>query len=151
MTTEVDTFSAYIDHILSESPLAALCREVVEGELMPMTDAIHVGLEEGLALVASPILWVWASIHLDALRNRKETQEVQLRLDMILKLQEDGYSRVNAERLVEKMLNAVGRRNKDDPSIKSLLQIVSTVKGLKPPLHPAELIEPKIIHDDPDF
>lgn len=141
MRTEIDTFTAHLDRIPRESPLADLCREFVQGELIPMTDAIHVGLGEGIAVVVSPVFWVWAGIKLDALRNRKETQEVQVRIEMILKLQEGGMDIARAERMVEKMLMQIGKRNKEDPAIKSLLQIVSTVKGLKTPSETTELTE----------
>lgn len=149
MTNETDTFAAYLDRIPSASPLAEMCREVVQGEMLPMTDSIHFGLEEGVVMTVVPVFWLWAGIYLDALRNRKESQEVEYRLNMILRLQEQGYSRTHAERLVEKMLNAVGKRNKEDPAIKSLLQIVKVVKGLEPQSHIAELIETDAEHTEP--
>ena len=64
-----------------------------------------------------------------------------MRIEMILKLQEGGMDTARAERMVEKMLLQIGKRNKEDPAIKSLLQIVSTVKGLKAPSETTELTE----------
>lgn len=151
MTDELRTFQAYLDRVSPESPLADLCREVIEGEMRPMTDSVHLGLEEGLALIASPPLWVWAAIQLDALRNRKETQEAERRITMILSLQNSGYSREHAEQLVDKTLNAIRKRNKEDPAIKLLLQIASVVKGLKLPSHAMELTQDDTTKDDSEL
>lgn len=147
MTTEVEIFTAYLDRIPPESDLADLCREIVQGEIRPMTDAFHPGLlEEGLALVAASPLWVWLCIELDSLRNRREAQEAERRIAMVLKLQEYGYDKERAERLVEKTLNSIRKRNKESPAIKSLLQIANTMKGLEAPSPTSELPEDSTGH-----
>jgi len=131
--SEADVFMAYLRRMPRDSVLSSLCNDILADEWVLAEDALVPTIEASVALAAAPVLLVWASIRLDALHNRLQSQAAQERIEMIIRLQQDyGYPADKAERLVEKMLKAVAKENRENSAVESIIKLAKVVKDLAP-------------------
>lgn len=80
-----------------------------------------------LVSLAAPVLYRWAIDTMNSRRARLELDAAKQRLEMILSLKEWGLPPEVAEGLVTRCLEAVAKRDKDDPATEKLLSLAGKV------------------------